>query len=45
MSQAQGRAASARRYNKFTFSDYRFAAIVRARKLEVLVQFDTNNNQ
>ncbi len=34
-----------RRYNKFTFSDFRFAAFVRARMLEVLVQFDVNGNQ
>jgi Ca2+-binding EF-hand superfamily protein len=34
-----------RRYNKFTFSDFRFAAFVRARMLEVLVQFDANGNQ
>jgi hypothetical protein len=34
-----------RRYNKFNFSDYRFAAFVRARMLEVLVQFDANGNQ
>jgi hypothetical protein len=42
---SQGRGASSRRYNKLTFSDYRFAAFVRERMLEVLTQFDANSNQ
>lgn len=33
-----------KRVNKFTFSDYRFAAFVRQRMLEVLIQFDVNKN-
>jgi len=39
------RAQSSRRYNKFTFSDSRFAAFVRARMVEVLAHFDANSNQ
>ena len=38
------RAQSSRRYTKFTFSDYRFAAFVRSSMVDVLSQFDLNGN-
>lgn len=40
----RARPLSTRRVNKFTFSDYRFAAFVRERMMEVLSQFDSNQN-
>lgn len=42
---SQGRGGNSRRLNKFSFSDYRFAAFVRERMMEVLTQFDVNGNR
>ncbi len=41
----QPRPQATKRVNKFNFSDYRFASFVRQRMLEVLIQFDVNNNR